>query len=74
MSKSIFFTGQPIIAQIISLIPERIIKGVVKEQKSDLYYKKCKTYEHLVAMLFTVMSKAHHCVKLLLECLPVNGS
>lgn len=56
MNKSTFFTGQPIISQIISLIPRSKVFQLAKQTRSDHYYKKFKTYHHLVSMLYTVMS------------------
>lgn len=57
MNKSNHFTGQPIFSQIISLIPKGQLRGLTRIHQSDRYYKKFKTYEHLVTMLYAVMSK-----------------
>lgn len=53
MNKDTLFTGQPIFNQLLQLIPKYIIRDVVKEHQSDRYYKRFKTYEHLVTMLYT---------------------
>jgi hypothetical protein len=57
MNKSNHFTGQPIFSQIISLIPRAELSRLVKSHHSDRYCKKFRTYEHLVTMLYAVMSK-----------------
>jgi hypothetical protein len=57
MSKSIYFTGQPIFNQLLSLIPRSLIRRSVLEVNSDRYYKKFKSYEHLVTMLYTCLQK-----------------
>src|SRR5882672_7796869 len=61
MSKSSFFTGQPVLNQLLSLIPSPIVKKLARKHKSDRYYKKFKTYDHLVSMLF---SGFHQCSSL----------
>ena len=57
MSKSTFFTGQPIFSQLLNYIPSHIIAEAVKEHSSDKYYKKFKSYDHLVTMLYTCFQK-----------------
>ena len=57
MNKSNHFTGQPIFSQIISLIPRAQLSRLAKAHHSDRYCKKFRTYEHLVTMLYAVMSK-----------------
>lgn len=57
MNKSNHFTGQPIFSQIISLIPRAQLSALSRTHQSDRYCKKFKTYEHLVTMLYAVMSK-----------------
>ena len=56
MSKSTKFSGQPIIKQVLSFIDTRIIYRTAEKYKSDKYTKKFTTYEHLVTMIFTVIS------------------
>lgn len=53
MSKDTFFTGQPVFNQLLQLIPKSIINDVTKHYNSDRYYKRFKTYDHLVTMLYT---------------------
>jgi len=56
MSKDKTFTGQPIIRQILSLIPRNMVAHIASEHQSDRYYKKFKTYNHVVTMLYAAMS------------------
>ena len=56
MSKSKNFSGQPIISQILNFLPNSIISRIAKEHNSDRYYKRFKTYDHLVTMIFATIS------------------
>jgi len=56
MNKSTHFSGTPIIKQILKFIPQVDINRTAEQYNSDRYYKKFKTYEHLVTMLFATMS------------------
>jgi len=58
MGKHTFFSGQPILSQIINLIPKSIVDRVAQQYQADRYYKKFKTWDHLVTMLFGCFS---HC-------------
>lgn len=51
-------SGQPIICQLLSLIPKELVSNLVQECESDKYYKTLKTYKQLVFMLFGVISKS----------------
>lgn len=51
--------GQPIFSQILKLIPRTIISGVVRQTRADRYYKRFKTYNHLIAMLFSTFSRCN---------------
>lgn len=53
MSKSSFFTGQPIFTQLLKFIPQAQVGKLVGQLQTDHYYKKFKTYDHLVTMLYT---------------------
>lgn len=53
MRKDTFFTGQPVFNQLLQLIPKSIIKNTILQYNSDRYYKRFKTYDHLVTMLYT---------------------
>lgn len=56
MSKSKNFSGQPIISQILNFLPSLIISRTAQEHNSDRYYKRFKTYDHLVTMIFATIS------------------
>lgn len=52
-------SGQPIICQLLSLIPKELVDQCVAECESDKYYKTLKTYKQFVFMLYGVISKAN---------------
>lgn len=56
MNKSTHFSGHPIIKQLLNLIPKDIVTRTADHYNSDRYYKTCKTYEHLVSMLYATIS------------------
>ncbi|NDA63023.1 MAG: DUF4372 domain-containing protein [Chitinophagia bacterium] len=43
--------------QLLQLLPRHIINGVVKQYQSDRYYKRFRTYKHLVTMLYSSFQK-----------------
>lgn len=55
MNKSTNFSGQPIIKQLLKLLPSEIIDRTAKSHNSDRYYKRFKTYDHLVTMLYATL-------------------
>jgi len=57
MYKDEYFTGQPVFTQLLSFINKREINKIAKSFQSDKYYKKFKTYEHLITMLYAVFQK-----------------
>jgi hypothetical protein len=57
MSKSTNFSGQPIFSQIIKLIPREKVQEASRELATDKYYKKFKTYDHLVVMLYAILNR-----------------
>lgn len=57
MSKSSFFTGQPVFNQILNFIPRASIDKIVAEHGADKYYKSFKTYDHLVTILYAVFNQ-----------------
>jgi IS4 transposase len=59
MSKSSFFTGQPIFGQILNLIPRSLIIGVARDLQADRYCKRFSSYDHLVTMLYSVYNNCH---------------
>lgn len=50
------FSGQPIISQILKFIDPNIIYRTARQHKSDRYYKKFKTHDHLVTMIYAIIS------------------
>ncbi len=56
MNKSNNFSGQPVIKQILNFIDPKDIYRTARRHNSDRYTKKFTTYEHLVTMIFTVIS------------------
>lgn len=57
MSKSNFFTGQPIFNQLLNFIPRSIVQEAAAEFNADHYYKTFKTYDHLVTMLYATFNQ-----------------
>jgi len=58
MSKFTFFTGQPIFTQLLKFIPRDKVQRLAQRHQSDRYYKRFKSYEHLITMLYTCF---HNC-------------
>lgn len=56
MGQSKNFSGKPIISQVLGLIPRDLIYRTAAKHQSDRYTKKFKTYDHLVTMLYSVLS------------------
>jgi hypothetical protein len=61
MNKINFFSGQPVLSQIISIIPDRLIQELVDKYCSDRYYKYFKTRDHPISMLYACF---HNCTSL----------
>ena len=61
MNKSTFFSGQPILSQLIKLIPDSLIGQICRRHNSDHYYKTFKTRDHLISMLYACF---HNCTSL----------
>ena len=65
------FSGQPIISQILKFIDKGIIYRTAELHKSDRYYKKFKTYDHLVTMIYAItsgVSSLREITSILLAC------
>jgi hypothetical protein len=56
MFKGIKFSGQPVFAQIIGLINRGSFTTLVNKHNADKYCKRCKSWEHLVCMLYCIMN------------------
>ena len=59
MSKSTFFTGQPIFTQLLKFIPKDCVSRIAREHKADYYSKRFNTYEHLVTMLYSIFNNCN---------------
>jgi|LSQX01.1.fsa_nt_gb hypothetical protein len=57
MSKSNFFTGQPVFSIILNLIDQKDVNLLAKKLGSDKYYKYFNTYNHLVTMLYATLNQ-----------------
>lgn len=56
MSEINKFPGQPVLSQILDLIPSNIINAANRKHKSNRYYKKLPVRVHLVSLLYGVFS------------------
>lgn len=56
MYKNTNKSGNPVISQVINLLNKSKINRTAHQHKSDRYYKKFCTYDHLVTMLYSVLS------------------
>jgi hypothetical protein len=56
MNKSTHFSGHPIIKQLLQFIDRGLINRTANTWQADRYYKRFKTYDHLVTMLFAALS------------------
>ena len=59
MSKSSFFTGQPIFGQLLNFIPRSLVSAVSRSVEADRYCKRFSGYDHLVTMLYSVYNNCH---------------
>jgi hypothetical protein len=56
MNKSTNFSGSPVIKQILNYILPSDISRTAQSHNSDRYYKRFKTYDHLLTMIYATMS------------------
>ena len=56
MNKNKKKSGIPVISQIINLLDRFKINRTAKENNSDRYYKTFKTIDHLITMMYVVLS------------------
>jgi hypothetical protein len=61
MNKSTFFSGQPIFAQLLDLIPESMIASLSHKHQADRYCKSFMSRDHLISMLYSCF---HQCSSL----------
>lgn len=59
MSKNIKLSGQPILCQLLSFIPDDLIDQAVALHKSDHYYKTMTTRKQLAFILYGVVTRCH---------------
>jgi hypothetical protein len=57
MGKSTFFTGQPVLTQLLNLIERSSIKSLARTGQYDRNYKHFDTHTHLVTMLYCALNK-----------------
>lgn len=57
MHKHTYFTGQPILAQIIKMIPRSMVSRLARTHQADYYCKRFYSWDHLVTMLFATFSQ-----------------
>lgn len=50
------FVGQPILSQILDVIPSSLIQKAGRKHQSNRYYKKLPLRTHLVSLLYGVFS------------------
>jgi len=53
MGKNAFFIGQPILSQLIKLVPKSIINQAVGKYDADRYVKSFRTYDHFITLLYS---------------------
>ena len=49
--------GQPILGQVLKLVDKLSFEKLVKQRKSDRYYKSFKSWPHFVTMMFGILSR-----------------
>jgi hypothetical protein len=59
MGKIIKLSGQPILCQLFSFIPDSVISDAVMAHKSDHYYKTMSTRKQLAFILYGVITRCH---------------
>lgn len=61
MNKSTFFSGQPVLSQLIKIIPDADLTRLAAKHQSNRYYKTFKSRDHLICMLYACF---HNCTSL----------
>lgn len=56
MLKGTTFSGQPVFSQLTGMISRSSFATLVKKHNSDHYSKWCKSWEHLMCMLYCIMN------------------
>ncbi|WP_394331951.1 DUF4372 domain-containing protein [Maribacter antarcticus] len=58
----LFFFGQPIFSQMLSLLNKSKITTRALAHKSNHYCKRFSTFQHLITMVYGLPQNAIHCV------------
>src|ERR1700679_3241148 len=56
MIQSNNFSGKPVIRQVLNFIPRDLVYRTAGEHKTDKYIKTFRSYDHLITMLYAVLS------------------
>lgn len=56
MVKDKSFVGQPVLSQILNIIPSSLIYKATRKHQSNRYYKKLPLRVHLISLLYGVFS------------------
>lgn len=51
MNQGSLFTGQPVMSQLLHMVPRWLVERLAKEHRADHYCKKFFAYDHVVTML-----------------------
>jgi hypothetical protein len=64
------FVGQPILRQIVNILPREKFDELVIRLGSDKYYKAFFSWDQLIVMLFGIFPVATRWVKSVTACVP----
>jgi len=56
MLKGTTFSGQPVFAQLTGMINRSTFATLVKKHNADHYCKRCRSWDHLMCMLYCIMN------------------
>ena len=59
MSKSTFFSGQPIFTQLLKFVSKEDVICIAQQHQADKYSKRFNTYEHFVTILYSIFNKCN---------------
>jgi len=59
MNKNRYLSGQPILCQLLCLIPRTLFDEVVAQHQSDRYYKTMTTFKQFVFLFYGVVMRCH---------------
>lgn len=59
MSKNTIFSGQPIFTQVLSHIPDHILRRLISKYQCDKYCKTFDSRHHLVTLLFGIIKQCN---------------